>query len=423
MGLFAKISALIGASEPPPATARASIAAPGVPPPQPALPGLLWHEIIDASTRLAGYRLQAASSQALDGETWLALLRREGVEAVGKRRLLLIPMRPEQWLNADFKTLGGQHPHFELGAGAGGQLASWPALLHAEGASVALPADWLDSHPELGSLADVLLFDMHGEALPALEARLRHCRQRAPQARLMIENVRSWAEYRYLRAMGADYCQGEFSHQPDEEAPATECSPGRLLMIELLNLVRRDAELGELVEKAKREPAVVVKLIEMANTPLSGLARPVSSLDEAIMLLGREALYRWLAFSLFQIDPDNPRDEALLVMALTRANFLERIAPPEARSDLFLVGLFSLLDSLLRQPLPQLLERIQLPPPVRAVLLDNSGAYARYLRLLLTLENGQYEAACAFAASLAIPRDDLLANYGAAIAWANRSAH
>lgn len=421
MGLFSRISALIGgASEVPDSPARQTASPP--PPPKPPLPGLLWHEIVDAGTRLVGYRLQAASHQPLDGESWLALLRREGVEAIGRRRLLLIPMHPEQWLQAGFMEIAGARSSFELGAGAGPQLDSWPALLRAEGARIAFPAHWLEHNPNLAGHADVLTLDMHSEPLPALEARLHTCRRQAPQARLLVENVHTWAEYRYIRAIGADYCLGEFGHRFDAETPAEECSPSRLLMIELLNMVRRDAELDELVAKAKREPAVVVKLIEMANTPLSGLARPVSSLDEAIMLLGREALYRWLAFSLFQIDPDNPRDETLLIMALTRASFLERIAPAEARGDLFLVGLFSLLDSLLRQPLPQLLERIALPAAVRALLLESSGPYARHLRLLLTLENGQHEPACQLAASLGIGRDELLAAYGAAIAWANSSA-
>lgn len=141
------------------------------------------------------------------------------------------------------------------------------------------------------------------------------------------------------------------------------------------------------------------------------------------MLLGREPLYRWLA--LFRVDARGGRDESLLVIALSRAAFLESLAPGGDRQqagELFLVGLFSLIDSLLQLPIRRVLEKVQLPVPVAEVLLENSGPYgpyARYLMLALAMERCRVDQAVSLVVQLGLDPAAMVASYGESMAWAS----
>jgi EAL and modified HD-GYP domain-containing signal transduction protein len=190
----------------------------------------------------------------------------------------------------------------------------------------------------------------------------------------------------------------------------------------MLNLLRRDADPEALEEVAKRDPGVAVKLIEIANSPMAGLARPVASLQQAFLILGRDALYRWLSLGIFRAGGD-PRDETLLELALNRARFLELIAQRcNARADeLFLVGLFSLLDSLLGIPMTEVVGRMQLPAAVSQVLLRSEGPYGQFLRLALLAERGRDEQIVQIAGSIGVEADEIAVCRCVAFLWTQES--
>jgi EAL and modified HD-GYP domain-containing signal transduction protein len=273
--------------------------------------------------------------------------------------------------------------------------------------------------------ADLAFIDLSEYLLPNLQGVVRDLRAHFPKLALAAEGVHSWAEQRMCVSWGFEYCLGDFLNTRDDADAEGELSESHLASFEMLNLLRRDAELPELVEVAKRDPGIAFHLLRWANSPATGLATTVTSIHQAIMVMGRAQLYRWLMVAMFRMGKKQERDESLLEVALTRARCLETLAAPglsaSEREELFLVGLLSLFDVLLNMPMPRVLSQMQLADRISDVLLRSDGPYGRYLMLALALEKGRASQVAQLAERLAIPLDSLEPTRSAAFAWAQQA--
>ncbi len=429
MSLFKRILGLFSAKEktPPPPPVAAPAATPRPSAPAVARVFLGWSELIDAQSAIAGYLLLPSSlNPAVDitAAALLAALQAENVERFASQRPLIVPLTASQWRAADFTPLIARHSFFLVN-----DLADLPAEerkaltldIRSAGARVAVnhrPGMHLDAIPA----ADLLIFNFHSEPLAGVENTLTQLRQNNPRLLLVADDVRSWAEHRLCRSLGFDYCQGSFATTIDAENQSGQISENRLVVIDMLNQLRSETELADLAHTAMRDPAVVVKLLDMANSPLYGLPRKVANLEEAIMLIGRDALYRWLSIAFFQLDAGGGRDQTLLVLSLCRAALLEglvRETDKQLADELFLVGLLSVIDSLLGQPMADILARIRLPENIVAALVSNEGPYARYLQLALAMERCRLDHAVILAATMQISPGQLVDSYREALGWAS----
>ena len=436
-GFIKKIFAGQGASQatddpfgrtPPPPTAVIV-----APPPQVPAAVLQRDEIIDARTRIAGYRLSARlpdGGREANARATHALLSAANVAALAERRIALVPIAAADWLAADYRPLIGPNTVFLLQLpGADEALANWretAAAIHAAGARVALPGAAIGDVRELiGGVADFLLVDFAAYTLASFEKAIAALRAINPQLQVIAENVTRWPEHRYCLAHGASYCIGPFTTGEDEEQPAGEIAQSRLVLIEMLNQLRQDGDLADIAEVAKRDPGVVVKVVAMANSPLLGRSQTVTGIDQAIMVLGREQLYRWLSIGMFTAGAGTPRDVLLLEMALARGRFLEVLG--QGRQDkrecdeLFLLGLLSLLDCLLGVSMARVLERIHLSPAMKEVLLSSSGPLGRYLLLAIAVEKGHAANVARLAGQFGYPLEDVEAAALESIAWAEEA--
>jgi len=145
------------------------------------------------------------------------------------------------------------------------------------------------------------------------------------------------------------------------------------------------------------------------------------------MVLGREQLYRWLSIGMFRTGASSPRDEVLLELALARGRFLEilgqeNLAKPEC-DELFLLGLLSLLDSLLGLPMSAVVEKIHLSPDLKAVLLSSSGPLGRYLMLAIAVEKGNIGNVARLAGQLGYPLELIESASIEAIRWAEEAVN
>lgn len=390
-------------------------------------------EIIDAKTRIAGYRFSARlpdSGQLADAAATLEILVANHVAAFAERRLALIPLSHEDWLRHDYTPLIGPQTTFLLGLPSGAKVsAGWndvAAAIHGAGARIALDGSDIVTHRQtIIEHADYLLLDFSALSLSSLEVLLRTLRQEKPGLALIADQVRRWPEHRYCVSHDIAYCLGSFSTEPDEAQQAQEIGQSQLVIIEMLNQLRKDAELADIAQIAKRDPGVIVKVMAMANSPMAGLAQPVVSVDQAIMVLGREQLYRWLAIGMFRAGAASPRDEVLLELALARGRFLE-VLGQEKHSKLecdefFLLGLLSLLDSLLGQPMSAVAARLNLLPALSEALLSSSGPLARYLMLAIAVEKGRVQNVTRLAEELGFSLEAIESASLEAIGWAEEA--
>jgi EAL and modified HD-GYP domain-containing signal transduction protein len=139
--------------------------------------------------------------------------------------------------------------------------------------------------------------------------------------------------------------------------------------------------------------------------------------------MGRQQMYRWLTLLLFGSAQSVPHAEALLENALVRGRLMEGAddkQPADAREDLFVVGLFSLLDRVLRVPMPEALKPLNLPQPVLAALLEGKGPYAALLELALACESGDPERVAAASLACGLDAHRINTRHFEALVWAQQ---
>ena len=147
----------------------------------------------------------------------------------------------------------------------------------------------------------------------------------------------------------------------------------------------------------KLDSVLLFKLLRFINSPMNGLSRKVMTIEESLMLLGRESLFKWLTMLLFTSrKSEDGRSLALLERSLFRARFMEALGQKGGNhklecEHLFLTGMFSLLDSLMQVELNDALAPLELPPTVIDALLNQHGLFAPYLALAISAEQDNHE--------------------------------
>lgn len=425
----------VSAAAPTPAPVASPAAAPA-PAPEPGADAdaiVVRAEIVDDRNRLCGYRFAVpfdADGAPMPEAQMIATLAAARLPEFAQRRLALVQLGMDAVAAGLHLALAAPQTIFMLDRKASGlpaeRIAAHLATLRQSGARVALRGVSLDADDvPLLALCDVAMLYLNEHTLAEFQTLAKQLRMRYPDMMLAVDGVESWDEQRMCLSWGCDYFLGHFLTTSDEVDPDAKVDQSRMTSIELLNLLRSDAELPAMIEVAKRDPGMTFQVLQWANAPSNGQTAKVTSLQQAFMVLGRNQLYRGLTVSMFRLGggANRERDESLLEVALTRARFLETCSPlPLAKRDeLFLVGLLSLFDVLLGVPMANLVGKMHLSDDIRDVLLGSEGVYRPYLTMVLLLERDKVERALEIAHSLGIEAGGLAATGEAAFRWAQES--
>ena len=167
--------------------------------------------------------------------------------------------------------------------------------------------------------------------------------------------------------------------------------PELTAIVELINRVDRQEPIDRLEAVMKNDPTMAFKLMRFINSPAFGLSVEVTSFRHAIMLLGYQRLKRWLALLLASGSRD-ANQKPVIYAAVRRGLLMEELGrdsgcDDERRGELFICGVFSLLDRLMQQPFVDLLKSIPTSDAVRAALIDGSGPHQPYLALVQAVES------------------------------------
>jgi EAL and modified HD-GYP domain-containing signal transduction protein len=204
--------------------------------------------------------------------------------------------------------------------------------------------------------------------------------------------ARSAAEFDQAFAQGAAGVLGWPMHGEFEpaEGAKSEIQADLQVIVELMSRVDQGEDVERLEQTLKRDPSLAFKLLRYMNSAAFGLSVEVSSFRHAIMLLGYARLKRWLALLLATASKDHAM-RPVMYAALRRGLVMEELAKgmseADMRDEMFICGLFSLLDHMLRQPFAKLLQSIPVPERVRQALVDKTGPYQPYLELVQAVEN------------------------------------
>ncbi|CAN5455411.1 hypothetical protein BH11PSE9_BH11PSE9_10340 [soil metagenome] len=161
------------------------------------------------------------------------------------------------------------------------------------------------------------------------------------------------------------------------------------VIMELISRVDKEEPIEKLENTLKRDPALAFKLLRYINSPAFGLRVEISSFRHAIMMLGYGRLKRWLALLLATASKD-VNMKPVMFAAVRRGLLMEELArssgDEEMRSEVFICGVFSLLDRMFKLPFAQLLSSIPVPERVRQALIEETGPYLPYLNVVRAAE-------------------------------------
>lgn len=214
-----------------------------------------------------------------------------------------------------------------------------------------------------------------------------------PNIKLCAVGVDSMETFDKLKAAGGySLYEGEFFRIPGNRSEH-EVSPLKVNYIQLLNMVNSpEFELTEAADIIGRDTALVISLLKMVNRMTRNST--ITSIRHAAAMLGEKELRKWLITAVAgQLYTDKPNE--LTRMSLLRAKFAENLAPVFSMaiqsSELFLMGLFSVLDVILDMPMKEALETIKVSKNISDALVYHKGIFAFPLEFILQYENANWQ--------------------------------
>lgn len=245
----------------------------------------------------------------------------------------------------------------------------------------------------------------------------------AQQIRLIACNIDTQDDYRCCRQWYYENFHGKFATSPPENKSDPAGDPHRAQLINLLRLVQGDAETAEIAAAMKQDPLLSFRILRYLNSPALGLSHRIDSLEQALIILGRQRLTRWLAVLLFSVRDPHVDDWLMIENALTRGRLMEVLGevsmPGQSHDPLFLTGIFSCLSALLRRPLAEILDDMPLADDIRQALLEHSGPYAPLLAVAESSEKFDLPRMKKAGLAAGIDPDSLNSALLAATAWAS----
>jgi EAL and modified HD-GYP domain-containing signal transduction protein len=238
--------------------------------------------------------------------------------------------------------------------------------------------------------------------------------------RLLAEKVESQDEFTEALKLGYALFQGYFFCRPEimqhHSVPAS-----KLAYLELLQEATGPGfDIEELATKIKHEASITFRLLRYLNSPVFGLRSEVRSIPHALSLLGELELRKWIAVVAVGVMADGKPD-ALLTIPLVRGRFCELLAPlagiPSHSNDLFLLGLLSVMDAILDQPLAAILADLPVRKEIKEALLARTGLYRHVLDIAIAHERADWEKINALVSKLKLDETKIPPLYLAAVDW------
>ena len=388
-----------------PASRRVDLNAASEPPPP---PFLRRESMLDNHQQVAAYVFSVETPTAMQAHAWQASTRKffdsvlidhfvsDKLAEVLDKRLAFLPLSPAGLEHPRLVQLPRENLVIEFDPPAGAEFDRAAVLsrllaLHDSGFRLSCGHVLVEQGlPEALDIAQFInLGDVTHQSPPDLLARCRLLATRYPDSRLVARNIDSIELYQACQQMGIHLFQGRFlTHRGARSG--SKIATYRMVVIDLLNAIKRQADFEELAGIAWRDPTLAYRLLRFVNSAAMGLREKIDRLKTAMVYVGRDELYRWLTLLLFSSKKPDHLDSALRENALVRAKLAEQLAagrmPPRERDEAFVVGILSVIDAVLEMPMQEALAQLSLPAAVAEALLHRQGKYAPYLKLAIACE-------------------------------------
>jgi EAL and modified HD-GYP domain-containing signal transduction protein len=277
-------------------------------------------------------------------------------------------------------------------------------------------------------LARFVKLDLRSTVQPALAALV--ARMHGMHKTVVADKVETREEYQACLDLGADYFQGYYFARPSVLG-GRKLSPSQMAVLEMMKLVTSEVDNADIERAVKRDVTVAINLLRLVNTPAVGARQRIDSVSQALLVLGRRQLQRWLQIMLYAEPGTQGHNQTpLLMLATTRGRMMELLAQrlrPGQRylgEVAFTVGIMSLMDVLFGIPMADIVEQIPVSDEIGSALLRRAGFFGELLRLAECIEqpDGQDDdgdAVLPTLRGLSISGDDMIELEMAAFQWSD----
>lgn len=275
-----------------------------------------------------------------------------------------------------------------------------------------------DPRLPLCEFADIIKVDVRATRP---EERAGMMRRFGSKCKMLAEKLETPHEFHQARDMGFVYFQGYFFCRP-EIVVSREVPASRLHYIRLLEMVcRPEIDMRELEKMLKQEPSICYRLLRYLNSPLFGFSLEIKSVRHAMAVLGEREMRRWVRL-VVAVGAAEQRCSELVLMGLARGRFCELLSTRlPSKTDLFLLGLLSIMDAILEVTMDVLLAQLPMDRETKSALLGQDSTLRPLYQLMLAQESGEWSKASELAKQLNLPDEEVASTWWQALQWAQEA--
>ncbi len=268
-------------------------------------------------------------------------------------------------------------------------------------------------------VADIIKIDFH-QSKPSDISYLSSLMHK--RVKFLAEKVETREQFEEAYDLGYSFFQGYFFSKPI--IIAGRDIPG--YKINYLNIIteinKSEADFGRLEVIIKHDLSLSYKFLQLINSAAFGFYSKITSVKQALALLGINEFKKWISLiAMTGLGDDKPRE--LIELSIVRARFCEEVARylglREEKTDLFFMGMFSLIDAFIDRPLDTILKELPMSQSVKLALMGKKNRYRAVYEMLLAYEQGFWDRFKSFATLLNIEEEEVARIYRKSISWAN----
>lgn len=264
---------------------------------------------------------------------------------------------------------------------------------------------------------DIIKFDI--QTVPIEKAKRFIDRLKGSKIKFLAEKVETYEEYQEAIESGFDYFQGYFFSKP-EIIQQKAIEPSFLTIVQLCKEIAASQVNYDEVERiVVGDVTLSYKLLRYVNSS-SLITTPIRSFHQALAYLGEEKVRKFVSLVALA-SGEQAKPESLYGLSIQRARYCELISNcgkvPEYKSQAFLTGMFSLLDSLLDQSLDTIMRSIPVEEEIKIALLERSGTLGNILALAIAYEHADWDAVKRLRENLNISESCLASCYAKSVEW------
>ncbi len=277
-----------------------------------------------------------------------------------------------------------------------------------------------DTWRPLLEIAHIIKFDLRQSSFQQIEDYIS--RLNNSNLRLLAEKVETPAEFASAKEMGFEFFQGYFFCKPEivqgKEIPGT-----KLNLLQLMAKINQpDFDFDQLEKIIEKDVSLSYKLLRYINSAFFAKNHRIGSIKQALVYMGQAEIRRFVSLiAMSNLATGKPNE--LVRASCIRAKFCELIVGPQAdpadRAEHFTLGIFSLIDAIIGQPMEMIMEALPLADTIKQALVDRSGPLFPYLMLVEAYERGKWKMVGPLSVALKLEGLNLPELYLEACKWAD----